>query len=220
MNNELIFITQTVLIASTTLLALRMGKEALVAFIAVQCILANLFVIKQTALCGLTATCADAFSIGAVLGLNLLQEYYGKATAKKTIFISFFLLIFYAVITHLHLLFIPHTADTAHNAFATILSSMPRIAAASFGVYVCVQYLDTLLYSWLKRKFHDRFLVVRTGISIALTQLLDTVLFSYVGLYGIVDNIGEIIVVSYGIKLAALLIALPFVGLARRVVKE
>ena len=218
MINELIFIVQACIIACTALISLKLGKEALIAFICVQCILTNLFVIKLTTLCGLTATCADTFSIGAVLGLNLLQEYYGKEITKKTIWLSFFLLVFYAVMTRIHLAYIPHTADTSNTAFITLLSSMPRIVIASFVVYLVVQYLDTLLYGWLKQRFNNRYLVMRTAASLTVCQLLDTILFSYVGLYGIVDNINHIIIVSYLIKLIAVGIALPCVALSKKII--
>jgi uncharacterized integral membrane protein (TIGR00697 family) len=216
MMNEGIFIVQAFLVACTALICLRLGKEALIAFICVQCILTNLFVIKLTTLCTLTATCADTFSIGAVLGLNLLQEFYGKQMARKTIYLSFFLLLFYALITYIHLAYIPHPADTTHQAFSTILTSMPRIVVASFVVYALVQLLDTWLYARLKQWFAHRYLLVRICISIGLCQLLDTILFSYAGLYGLADNIGHIIIVSYGVKLIALVIALPFVALVKK----
>jgi uncharacterized integral membrane protein (TIGR00697 family) len=216
MTNELIFAAQATLIALSTLIALRLGKEALIAFICVQCILANLFVIKQTTLCGLTATCADAFSIGAVLGLNLLQEYWGKETAKKTIALSFFILIFYALVSYEHLAFVPHAEDSSHEAFCSVLSFAPRIIAASFVVYAFVQYLDTIIYGFLKHALKGRYLALRIGIATMLSQLLDTVLFTFIGLYGIIANPWDIIVVSYLIKLAALGIALPFVTFAQK----
>src|ERR1700692_1102877 len=103
MHNELIFIAHSLIISAFALFSLKLGKEALIGFISVACILANLFVIKQTTLCTLTATCSDAFSIGAVLGLNLLQEYYGREIGRKAIWISFFLLVFYAIVSQIHL---------------------------------------------------------------------------------------------------------------------
>ena len=90
MINELIFIFHCLIIASSSLFALFLGSYGLVAFICIQCILANLFVIKQITLFGYTATCSDAFTVGATLGLNLLQEYFGKNITKKTIWINFF----------------------------------------------------------------------------------------------------------------------------------
>lgn len=186
MVNELIFTAHTFLIGLFALLALRLGSQALVVFISIQCILANLFVLKQTTLFGISATCSDAFSIGAVLGLNLLQEYYGRAAARRAIWISFLFLIFYATVSLIHLAYIPSASDTAHAHFFQLLNVMPRITVASFVVYVVVQYLDSMLYANLRELLSGKYLVLRTWLSIATMQLLDTVLFSFLGLYGIV----------------------------------
>lgn len=215
--NELIFIFHTIIIAVFALGSLALGRSALVAFISSQCILANLFVVKQITLFGLTATCADAFTVGATIGLNLLQEYFGKEIAKKAIWINFFLLIFYAIVSQIHLLYLPHSADVAQQHFMPLLTLMPRIVIASFSVYLVAQMTDYYLYGILKKTFHDKYIIFRNYASIAFCQLLDTVLFSYLGLYGIIDNIEEVIVISYLIKLASILVATPFVGFSRRI---
>ncbi len=217
MINEIFFIFHSALIAISALVALALGKSALVAFICVQCILANLFVIKQISLFGLTATCSDAYTVGATLGLNLLQEYFGKEITKKTIWINFFLLIFYAIACQLHLLYVPAAADTAQTHFLPLLELMPRIVVASFSVYLLVQMLDYYLYGILKKMFHDKHLVLRNYFSIAVCQLIDTVLFSFLGLYGIVENVWHIIIVSYCIKIISIFIATPFVSFSRTI---
>src|SRR5205085_8602177 len=144
----------------------------------IQCILANLFVIKQITLFGFTATCADAFTVGATLGLNLLQEYFGKDITKKAIWVNFFLLIFYLIVSQIHLWYTPAAFDTAQEHFIPLLGLMPRIVIASFSVYFFVQMLDYYLYGMLKKKYADKHLVLRNYFSIAFCQLIDTILFS------------------------------------------
>jgi queuosine precursor transporter len=217
--NELIFIVHTVIIAAFALGALALGQAALVAFVCICCILANLFVVKQITLFCLTATCADAFTVGATIGLNMLQEYFGKKITKKTIWINFFLLIFYAIVSQIHLIYIPHTADTMHLHFMPLLGFMPRIVIASFSVYWISQMTDYYLYGFLKKTLKDRYIIFRNYASIAFCQLLDTILFSFLGLYGIIDNIWEVIIISYVIKLASIIIATPFVGMSRKIYK-
>lgn len=209
--NELIFILHTLLIGLASLGALALGRSALVAFVSIQCILANLFVLKQTTLLGLNATCADAFTIGATIGLNLLQEYYGKAITRTTIAINFFFLVFYAVMSQVHLWYTPSAFDTMQDHFSPLLGFMPRIVIASITVYLIAQIIDYTIYGWLRKNWASRFLVLRNYASISVSQLVDTVLFSFLGLYGIIDNIGEVILVSYTIKLAAIALATPFV---------
>lgn len=215
--NQLLFLFHTIFISMSALVALYLGQAALVAFVCLQCVLANLFVIKQTTLFGFSATCADAYTIGAVLGLNLLQEYFGRAITRTCIWINFFLLVFYIVVSQIHLAYIPNMHDTMQGCFVSILVSMPRIVVASFVVYLIAQLADYALYGFLKRALHDRYLVARNVVSIMITQLLDTVLFSFLGLYGIIDNIWQVIIVSYAIKLVAIGIASPFVLFSRKI---
>ena len=149
--NELFFIIHTIIIAGFALGSLALGSSALVAFVCLSCVLANLFVIKQITLFGLTATSADAFTVGATIGLNLLQEYFGKEIAKRTIWINFFLLIFYAIVSQIHLIYIPHSADITQQYFLPLLQFMPRIVVASFSVYLFTQMTDYYLYGILKK---------------------------------------------------------------------
>jgi uncharacterized integral membrane protein (TIGR00697 family) len=215
MINELIFLIQVSLIALSALGALYLGQAGLIAFICVQTILANLFIVKQITLFGLHATCTDAFTVGAVLGLNLLQEYYGRSATKIAIWSSFFLLVFYALISQIHLWFQASTADTMQQHFYPILHLMPRIVIASFSVYLLVQYIDAWFYGYLKSRWHNNYLLMRNYLSIIICQLIDTVLFSFLGLYGIVENIWHIILISYCVKLLAILIATPSVIASR-----
>lgn len=217
MVNELLFFLQVSIMGIFALVCLRLGQTALTCFVTVSCILANLFVVKQITLCGLTATASDAYSIGAVLGLNLIQEYYGREKAQKAIVISFALLIFYCLVSQFHLAYSPCMSDSMDPHYQAILSFMPRIIIASLFVYATIQYIDALFYSSLKKLSAGRYLVPRNIITLSVCQLLDTVLFSYIGLYGIVNNIGEIIIVSYGIKLAAIALSIPFIAFSKKI---
>ena len=214
--NEILFIFHTILISCFALGALVLGSEALIAFICLQTILANLFVIKPIMLCGWTATGADAFTIGAVFGFHLLQEFYGRNLTKKVIWLSFGMLFFYLIMSQIHLLYIPHSCDLTQQHFYALLSLMPRIAIASLVSYLISQQFDCWLYEKLRLAFKGNYLPARNYVCAATSQLLDTVLFSFLGLLGIINNIGEVMIISYGIKLTALALTTPFLLVVRR----
>jgi uncharacterized integral membrane protein (TIGR00697 family) len=218
MPNEIIFLVHTLIIVGAMLASLGLGQSALVAFISLQCVLANLFVLKQITIFGFSATCADAFTIGATLGLNLLQEYFGREIAKKTIYINFFALIFFAIIPQIHLWYMPSTFDISQGAFSLLLTPMPRIIVASFIAFFISQNVDYLLYGFLRRIWTHKWLVARNYASVSVSQLVDTILFSLLGLYGLVSNIGHIILVSYLIKLIAIAVGTPLVAFSRHFV--
>jgi len=218
--NELIFLLHIMIIAISSLVALRLGKEALVAYVCVLGILSNLFVTKQILLFGLNVTATDAFVVGAVLGLQLLQEYYGKKIARKAIAASFFLLIFYAMVSWIHMRYLPSFSDVCHGHFMAILKHMPRIALASITSYVLSQFLDYNLYGFLKKVLKGRYLVARSYISLVVVQLFDTILFSFLGLYGIISNVANIMLLSFAIKMVVIFIATPFVLFSQKIVKK
>lgn len=218
--NELIFILHTFFIAAITLGALYLGKQALITLICFLGVFSNLLVVKQMTLFGFDVTCSDVFAVGGLLGLNLAQEYFGKACAQKIILLNFYMLVVYLAVTQFHLWYTPNNFDEAHMHFDALFSVMPRIIIASIGVYVFVQFLDTYLYGFLNRFFTGRYLVLRSMISLLVSQLLDTILFSITALYGIVGSVTHIIIVSYAIKVICIIITLPVIALAQRFIRK
>ncbi len=219
--NEIIFLGYILAVSSAALLALRFGKEGLIGLICVQAVLVNLFVTKQISLFGFTATASDAMAVGITLSLNILQEYFQKAAALKAIWISFFCALFYTVMSILHSAYTPAATDLTSELFKTLLTPMPRLVIASLISYLIVQYSDTTLYGILKSRFGSRYFVARNYGSLALTQLLDTILFTFLGLYGINESFSnlstlfDIMLVSYIIKVVVILLAVPYVRVAR-----
>lgn len=200
--NLAVFFLQTAAVVGAAYLAFRMGKEALIALCVLLAVLANFFVLKQISLLGFNVTCSDAFAIGNIFGLNLLQQGWGQELAKKTIWISFFAMLFFAVMSQIHLLFVPSNFDTSHTHFTALLGVAPRLLAASLLTFFIVQQADVKLYSMLKTIPWKR----RIVISLLISQAFDTVLFSFLGLYGVVQEIGSIILVSYVVKCAVIFV--------------
>ncbi len=219
--NELIFLGSICTVSCASLIALALGSKALIALICVQAVLVNLFVTKQITLFGLTATASEALAVGTTLALNLLQEYYHKAIARKTIWLSIFCSLFYTIMSVLHITYLPAATDSSSQAFLQVLAPMPRIVSASLTVYVIVQYLDTIFYAYFQERLLSHHFIIRNYSSLALSQLIDTILFTFLGLYGINESFSnlktlfDIIVVSYIIKLLVIIVAVPFVRAAK-----
>jgi uncharacterized integral membrane protein (TIGR00697 family) len=188
--------------------AVKRGSVALNVFIALQAVLANLFVVKQMTFFGLNVTCSDVYAIGSLLALNVLQEFFGKEAAKKAIGLSFLTSVFFVIMAKIHLFYIPSISDETQGAFAQIFASTPRIVSASLGVYWIVQQWDYRFFSWLQTKIHP--LPIRLGISLLVSQTLDTILFSFFGLYGIVSSLSGIILISLLTKWLAIVFSVPF----------
>ena len=198
--NELIFIVQTAAIVGALFWALKIGKEAVVTLCVLFSVLANFFVLKQMVLFGWNVTCSDAFAIGNIFGLNLLQQVFGKEAAKKTIWISFFGVVFFAVASQVHLAYIPSLYDTSHDHFSALLGWTPRLLFASLMTFFIVQQIDVKMFSFLQKRFAKISWQNRIMLCLFLSQALDTALFSLLGLYGIIQELGAMMIVSYLVK--------------------
>ncbi len=211
MQNILLFITSAATVAIFAKIFKRLaGKSGLISWIALQAVLSNLFVLKQINLFGLDATASDIFTIGGLLGLNLLQQHYGYQAAKQAISSAFLSLTFFCFVSQVHLLYVPTAYDFAHPAYSTLLSPTPRLLAASVIAYVCSQTINVFSFKHLCQRLGPSAGLTCHITSVLLAQTVDTVMFSYLGLYGLMHNLLQVILISSFIKIFALLSTLPF----------
>jgi uncharacterized integral membrane protein (TIGR00697 family) len=214
--NELLFLLHVTIVGSSALLALRFGKEGLIALFCLQALLANVFIFKQMACFGLIVTCTDTFIIGCDFSLGLLQRHHGADAAKKAVAICLLLLIFFVLMSKLHLLYIPSSFDTYHHVYTTLFQTTPRIICASLMVGFLSQKINIYLQGLTQKFFNNSKAALILFLPIALSQLFDTVAFSFIGLYGQVHSITNIILMSYIIKLITLILMSPFGQLSQK----
>ncbi len=214
--NECIFILHIFSIFFFTLGALKLGKEALCTWICLQALLANLFVLKQIMLFGFHVTASDVFAVGGILGLNFMQEFFVKKESQKTTLICFCALLLFAALSKIHLLYISSPEDAMHPFYKEILDPAPRLFLASLAVFFIVQKIDMKLFGKLKSSLKNSPLAVRNLISLCTSQLLDTVLFTFLGLYGLVFSLFDVIIVSFTVKVLVVACLTPASWLAEK----
>lgn len=202
-------------VAGSVLGALALGKEAVVAVISFLLVLANIFVVKQITLFGFQVTASDVYVIGAVLGFNLLQEFFGKEIAKRTIFIGFFVSILLALFARMHVMLSPNEYDVTQKSFSLILGFLPRIILGSLMAHLGAQFLRLWLYSFFKKMFKNRLLVTRNILVMTIEQAADTMIFGFVGLYGVVHALTDVFVMSFAVKVITIFCSSPAVFLAK-----
>lgn len=220
MTNELIFTLHVGTISLATLMFGKLGKEALTAYISLLFVVANIFVIKQIELFGWQVTSADAFIVGISFGINLLQEFWGKESARIAILISFSCSLFYMIVTQFIILYTPSSYDASHQSLTNIMAYTLRITSASFISYLITQFCDMHIYGWIKKATNSKYFLLRNYFALGSSQLLDTILFSVLGLWGIVSNLGHIMIMSYAIKIIAIAMTTPFLIIAKKVIRS
>jgi queuosine precursor transporter len=216
--NESLFLAHILVVLGFGMLALRFGKATLTAWVSLQAVLANLFVLKQIPFFGFHITCSDVFAIGSILGLNLLREYFGKQAAVKALWACFSSMIFFVAMAQFHLLYQPSPFDTTQGAYEILLSPSSRLLLASLFVFFIVQQIDLRIFGYLKEKLSQFSLIGRNAVSLTLSQFLDTLLFSFLGLWGLVASFWDIVAISFLVKLAIISCSSPLIALCKWIV--
>lgn len=214
--NEILFLSQILCIAIGAFVMSKIGNAALTAYASVLSVLSNLLICKEITLFGFTVTASDSLAVGLILSLNLIQEWFGKNAARRAIATNILVLIIYLVLTQIHNFYIPGPSDTHHDHYKILFSIMPRLAGASLVSYVVVQILDNILYRKIAALAAGKWFTLRNIATLAFSELLDTILFSFLGLYGIVSNISDIILFSYIIKLITIGCFVPLIVLIKK----
>lgn len=204
--NELVFLMQILAVYVFTLLLFYGAREVLAGWMGLLGIMANLFVAKQVTLFGLEVTASDIYAVGLFLTLNLIQEFEGRDKGAKAMKIAFGFQLGFLALAYLHLLLVPNAHDQSQTAFETVLSTYPRVLAASLFTLWLVQKWDLFFFQWMKNSFQTLSFTERNIATLVLSQALDTVLFTVLALGGVAGNLTHIILLSFMIK--GLLIAI------------
>lgn len=194
-NQEVLWLmTVFIDLGGTVVLYRFFGKAGLQVAIATAIILANLQGPKLTIIFGLQTSLGVIFYSSIFFATDVLSENYGKAEANKAVRMGFAVSVIVLIMLSLALLYLPSTRpETAaysagiHNAFATIVSFTPRFVFGSLLAYYVSQTFDVWAFHKIKDMTGDRWLWLRNNGSTLSSQALDTVIYSLVAWWGIVD---------------------------------
>ena len=143
---------------------------------------------------------------------------YGEKSAKKAVYIGFFSLAATIIIMQIALMFKPNEFDFIQESLKTIFAILPRIALASLVAYGISQFHDVWAYKLWKKLFPGiRFLWLRNNASTMVSQLLDSVIFTFIAFWGLLpqSEFIQILITTYVLKLIVAAVDTPFLYLAR-----
>lgn len=195
--NEALFVVQVGAVAASVMGARRLGQEALMTLAVLLALFANFFVLKQIDLLSWTVTCSDAYVIGHLMSLQLLLQLHGTKSAQKAVMLSFAAMLIFSLFSQLHLGFEASPFDTTQKAYTKLLGVAPRLLAASLATFYCVQRLDLFLFGKLSTKLSWR---ACSLICLVISQGFDTLMFTLLGLYGVVESWVSIFWMSFSVK--------------------
>ena len=224
MQNELLLFLTLVITYSAVLLLFALFKEqGLYLWTVVATIAANIEVLIVIDAFGMEMTLGNILFASTFLVTDIASELYGKKTAQTAVWLGIATSVCFILISQSWMLYIPNENDFASPSIRTVFSNTPRLMFVGIAVYVIVQLFDVWAYhkwwEFTSRKFKDRkkFLWLRNNGSTLVSQLLNTVLFTWGAFVGThsTQTLVSIACASYVIFVATSLADTPFVYLAR-----
>ena len=196
------------------------GKIGIFAWIAIATVIANIEVLKCVDIFNMALTLGNVTYGSIFLATDILNEKYGVNIAKKSVYIGFFSLFIFTLITQTDLHYISNSADFAGEAMKTLFTITPRMCFASMFAYFVSNIIDIHLYALVKLFFtSDKFLWLRNNTATMLSQLIDTLIFTYIGFVGVFENkiLIELFITTYSLKLIIALLDTPFLYIAKKI---
>ncbi len=227
--NELYLLLSLPLIYGSVLAAYRyFGKTGLYCWTVFATITANIEVLLLVEAFGIEQTLGNILFASTFLVTDILSECYGKEAAQTSVNLGVATSVGFIILSQLWLLYTPAANDWAMESFRTIFSNTPRVMLASVLVYAIVQRFDVWLYhkwwDFTTKRFGDsnRFLWLRNNAATLLSQLVNTLLYSFGAFGGLYDmeTLLSICLSSYGIYIVTTLADTPFAYLARRIFRS
>lgn len=171
---------------SLPIIALKLGKEWLIALAAIYLITGNIFAQAFVDLFGLQISLAIAVYGAVFLITDLLTEFYGRDTALKGVWIALSGQVIFLIIMTIMLL--GPIAPDYLDAYREALSTVPRLVVASFTAYFVSQHVDVFIYHAIKKMSGNSMtklaIAVRNNGSTYISQAFDTVIFLTIGFMG------------------------------------
>ncbi len=191
------------------------GKLALVVWVSVALIMANLQVGILISTFGMSATLGNVAYASTYLATDILNENYGAKVARKAVLISFFILIIFIVT--MNFCFLYRTSNDL-SPFKDVFSPLFRYLIASLTAYFVSENTDIWIYNFFKKRNPSfKNIWLRCNISPIFSELLDTAIFGCIAFLG-TFSIPTIIMISistYIIKVATSMCDTPLVYLAK-----
>ena len=219
MNNILLVISIIGVFSLMLVIKKFLGKEGIIGWMGIASILANLLLLKNVDLLGISATLGNVLFASNFLATDILTENYGYKEAKKGVLFAIISVIAYLVISQVALLFSPNEFDIAQPLFETIFSFAPRISLASVGMFALSNFVDIRLYEYLKNKTHDKKMWLRNNLCTIICNGGENFLFYLIAFGGIMP-MAEIVAIALSATIIEIIIAIcdtPFLYLSKKI---
>ena len=219
MNELLWFLTLILSFTSIILCYKYLGKNGLFLWIIVATLVSNIQTVKTVELFGLETSLGTILYGSTFLATDILNYKYGLKESRKTITYGFLSMIIMTIFMIICLLYQPSVNDFSQESLSIIFSFNIRITIASLVGFCVSQFMDTLIFHKLQKKYKKLWL--SNNASTMFCQIVDTVFFTLITYAGTMNfnAIIEIMISMYIFKFFVALLDTPFMYLASKIKK-
>lgn len=231
--SEILSLSTLIFCFLTILLMLRcFAKSGLIVYSAIATITANIQVVKLTQY----TLVNDPVALGTVVFAttfavdNILTEYYGKNVAQKNIWISFTGYLFFVICMKIAVMHGPIQESECmnlSNELERLFSPSAILFVSSLISYMIGQFSDVTIFSFLKKFFKNKFITLRSFLSMSVSTFIDNFVFSICAWYIFAQNPISFstlwktyVCVTYIIRLVIAILCVPLVKLAGKVIRK
>ena len=169
------------------------------------------------------APIVDGTYVSAAIGLysmtfilaNYLREIYGRSAAVTAIWMGLIGEFIFLFATQFTLALPSAPFWTDQQAFQAVYGATPRIMLASVLAYFSAEFTDVNVYHIVHKWTDGRHLWLRNNTGTIAGQTVDSVIFYTIALYGIVPNLGALILTTLAVKAVIAVASTPAIYLVR-----
>lgn len=194
MCNEMVLILSIIIIYGGVLVWFWLfGERGLYCFTIIATIAANIEALILIRAFGMEQTLGNVLFGATFLITDILSEVYGKKSSQKAVGIGMAASVTFILISQMWFLYSPSENDFVFGSIQTVFSNTPRLMFASLIVYFISQRFDVWAYhkwwEFTKKKFGDerKFLWLRNNGSTLISQMINTILFTFGAFAGTYD---------------------------------
>lgn len=192
------------------------GRDALIGLSITYVLMGNMVVGKLFPLAGMTATVAAPMFVMIYILSNILNQYYGKDIANKTVWYAFGANIM-AMILGIFVMQLPDgTTPDMDQAMHAIFGFLPRVVAGSLIAFIISMQINVRLYALLKKRFQNKFILLPGFVASPVAILVDTALFTGIA-FGIMHPaFWDICLTSLVLRIAIMTMSNPIMQLIEK----
>jgi len=143
---------------------------------------------------------------------DVVNEFYGVPGARTMTFVGFWMaLLSFVIIFVARKIPAASFSPVPQAPFDTVLGGANRIFVASLCAYIVAQMTDIAIFQAVKRRTMARHIWLRSTGSTLISQLIDTLVVTYVAFYGSItsEQLHRAAITSYFVKVCTAVLLTP-----------